>query len=54
MLLYLLNRNRPPAHRVALLAIRPKLPLVNVRMAVLAALSNIRENKLNVALHAGN
>ena len=41
MLLDLLDRHLPAAHRVALLAVRSQLPLVNVRVAVLAALSDV-------------
>ena len=54
VLLNLLDRNRPAAHRMALLAIRAQLPLVNVGMAVLAALPNICEYELDVALHASD
>jgi hypothetical protein len=42
----------PAADRVALFAVRPELPLVNIRMAVLAALSYICEYWLDVALGA--
>ena len=42
----------PAAHRVALFAVRPQLPLVNVRMAVLAPLSYVCEHWLDVALGA--
>ena len=52
MLLDLLNGNLPAAHRMALLAICSQLPLVNVGMAVLAALPHVREHRLDVALHA--
>jgi hypothetical protein len=52
VLLNLLDRNLPAAHRMALLAIRSQLPLVNVRVAVLASLSNVSEHWLHVALHA--
>jgi len=37
---------------MALLAIRSQLPLVNVRVAVLASLSNIGKHRLHVALNA--
>ena len=39
---------------MALLAIRTQLPLVNVGMAVLAALSNVAEHRFYVALSAGD
>jgi len=52
MLLNLLYGDLPSADRVALLAIRSQLPLVNVGVAVLAPLSNIREHRLHVALDA--
>jgi hypothetical protein len=42
----------PAADRVALFAVRPQLPFVNVRMAVLASLSYIGEHWLYVALGA--
>ncbi len=54
MLLYLLNGNLPSANRVTLFAIRSKLPLVDVGMAVLAALSHTREYRLYVTLCARN
>ena len=54
VLLYLLDRDLPSAHRVALLAIGTELALVDVGMAILAALPHIRENKFYVALRAGN
>lgn len=52
MLLNLLAGNLPAPHGVALLAIRPQLPPVNVRMAILASLSNVGEYLLDVALSA--
>lgn len=54
MLLHLLYGNLPSTHRVALFAIRSKLPLVDVSMAVLAALSHTREYRLYVTLGACN
>ena len=54
MLLDLLDRHRPTSDRVALLAIRSQLPLVNIRMAVLASLPNVGEYRLDVALDAGD
>jgi hypothetical protein len=44
----------PAAHGVALFAVRPQLPPVNVRVAVLASLSYICENWLDVALDASD
>ena len=52
MLLDLLNRNLPAPYRMALLAIRPQLPLMNVRVAVLASLPHIGEHRLHVTLDA--
>lgn len=54
VLLDLLNRNLPSPDRVAGLAIGSQLPLVNVGMAVLAALSNVAEHRFYVALSAGD
>ncbi len=54
VLLDLLDRHLPAADRVALLAIGSQLPLVNVRVAVLASLSDIGEHRLDVALDAGH
>ena len=54
VLLDLLNRHLPPPDRVAGLAIGSQLPLVNISMAVLAALSNVAEHRLDVALSAGD
>jgi len=54
MLLDLLDGNLPATDRVALLAICPQLPLVNVRVAVLAALPHVGEYRLDVTLHAGH
>lgn len=52
MLLDLLDGDLPAANCVALLAIRSQLPLVNVGMAILAALAHVREHRLHVALDA--
>ncbi len=52
MILYLLNRNLPSANRVTLLAIRSQLAPVDIRVTVLAALANIGEHRLYVALRA--
>ena len=54
VLLDLLNRNLPAAHRVALLAIRSQLPLMNVCVAVLTSLSDVGEHGLHVTLDAGH
>ena len=54
MLLHLLYRDLPSANRVAPFAVRSQLPLMNVGVAVLAALSNAGEHWLDVALRAGN
>ena len=54
VLLDLLNRNLPAAHRVALLAIRSQLPLMNISVAVLTSLSDVGEHGLHVALNAGH
>jgi hypothetical protein len=54
VLLDLLDRNLTSPDRVAGLAIRSQLPLVNIGMTVLAALSNIAEHRLYVALGAGD
>jgi len=54
MLLDLLNGNLPAPDRVALLAIRSQLPLVNVSVAVLASLPHVGEYRPDVTLHAGH
>ena len=54
VLLDLLDRHLPTANRVALFAVRSQLPLVNVRMAVLAALPDAGEHGLYVTLNAGH
>ena len=54
MLLDLVHRYLPASHRVALLAVRSQLPPVNVGMAILAALPDIRKHRFHVALHAGH
>ena len=48
MVLHILNRHLPSANRVALFAIRTQLAFVNVCVAVLAALTDVRENHLHV------
>ncbi len=52
VLLHLLDRDLPSANRMALFAIRSKLALVNVRVAILTTLSDVSENRLCVALDA--
>ena len=52
VLLDLLDRDLPSADRVALLAVRAQLPLVNVGVAILAALSNVSENRPDVTFSA--
>ena len=52
MLLNLLDRNLPASNGVALLAAGPQLAPVNIRVAILAALADIGEDGLNVALSA--
>ncbi len=54
VLLDLLYRHLPSLHRMALLTRRPKLPLVNVSVAVGAFLANISEYRFGVALSAGH
>ena len=52
VLLDLLHRDLPSPNRVALFAVRTQLPLMNVGVAILAALSHIREDWFHVALYA--
>jgi hypothetical protein len=54
VLLHLLDRNRPPPHRVALLAVGTELAFVNIGVAVLATLPHIREDRFHVTLAAGH
>ena len=54
VLLHLLNRDRPPPHCVALLAIGAELPLVNIGVAILAKVADVCEQQLDMALHAGH
>ena len=54
VLVDLLNRNVPASHRMALFAVRAHLGFVNVRMALAALRSDIREDRLGVALRARN
>jgi len=53
MLLDLLHADLPSLYRVALLAVGSQLPPVDIGMAILAALPNIRKHRLHMALHAG-
>jgi len=52
VVLDLLNGNLPAKHRVALRAVRTELSAVNIRMAIRAVLSDVRENRLYMALGA--
>ena len=54
MLLHLLHRDLPSSNRVTLLAVGSQLPPVNIGVAVLAALTYIREHGFNVTLRAGH
>ena len=54
MLVDLLNGNVPAPHRVALLAIRAHLALMNVGVAVGALRAHIGKDHLGVALRAGH
>jgi hypothetical protein len=54
VLLDLLNRDGPSANRVALLAIGSQLPLVNIGVAILAALSDVSEDRFHVTLNTGH
>lgn len=47
-------RDLPPLNGVALRALRPHFPLMNIGMAVLANLSDVGEHRLGVALRAGH
>ena len=54
VLLHIFNRDRPSADGVALLAIGAQLTLVNIGVAVLAALTNVGEDHFDVTLGAGD
>jgi len=54
VLLDLLDRNLPSPHRVALLAGRPQLPPVNVRVAVCTLVTDICEDRFGMALSTGD
>jgi len=54
VLLHLLDGNLPSAYGVALLAIRAELALMNVGVAVLAALPDIAEYGFHMALRASH
>ncbi len=54
VLLHLRHRDLPSAHRVALLAVCPQLSPVYVGVTILAALSNIGEHRLGMALDASH
>ena len=53
VLLHLLDGDIPSPDRVALLAVCAELALMNVGVAILAALANVSEDGLDVALRAG-
>ena len=54
VLLHVLSGDLPSPHRMALLAVRAQLALVNIGMAILTPLSNIRKNHLHVTRGAGD
>ena len=54
VLLNVFNSDRPSADGMALFAIRAQLPFVNVSMAVLAALTDTREDHFDVTLGASH
>ncbi len=53
MVLDRLDTNLPTFHGMALLAVRPELPFVDVGVAVGALISHIGKNRLGMALGAG-
>ncbi len=54
VLLNLLHRDLPSADSVTLFAVGSQLPPVNIGVAVLAALPHVGEDRLHVALNAGD
>jgi len=54
VLIDLLDRNIPTLDRVALLAVRPHLPLVDVSVAIGALRSHVREDGLGMALRTAH
>ncbi len=54
VLLDLLDRHLPPANSVTLLTIRSQLPLMNIGVAILAALAHVGEDGFHMALNACN
>lgn len=54
VLLNLLNRYLPSSHGMTLFAVRSELAFVNVGVTVLTALTNIKEDRLDVALRASD
>lgn len=54
VLLDLLHADLPSLYRVALLAIGSQLPAVNIGVAILTALPDVAEHRLDVALHASD
>ena len=54
VILNLLYRDLPASHRVALFTIRAQLASMNIRMAILATLSDVVKHRLHVTLGAGH
>jgi hypothetical protein len=54
MVSYLLPRGEPALHNMALGAIRAKLAQMNIGVAIGAILADVREDRLRVALRAGD
>jgi len=54
VLLDLRHADLPSLDRVALPAVGSELPPVDIGMAILTALPDIRKHRLHVALHAGH
>ena len=54
VLIDLLDRNAPTSHRMALLAIRSHLALVNISVTFRALRAHIRKHRLRMALRARN
>jgi hypothetical protein len=54
VILYLLDRNAPSLHGMALSAIRAHLPLVDIGVTVLTLLASVSKHRLDVALRALN
>ena len=54
VLFHVFDRDLPSPYRVTLLAIRAQLPLVNIGVAVLAALADIGKDRFDVALRTSH